>query len=158
RRELMAGLESEEDSLLACLEPKPIGPARADKVAVSAPEAPSGSSGNVMLVGAITVDQIDGVITIRGDAGKNYVTIYGSSISSLVDQWGRMSTRITIDSAGASRTWYFNNYTGIDIDLGGGDDYLKIEGGLNSGLTIRGGDGNDEIVLLGNEQSDMAAG
>ena len=158
RRELMAGLETERLSLTQCMAPQEIGPSRAKVVYVadSAGEETFLSAGS----SAITIESSKGVLTIRGDAGNNGFTIYGvpsiagatASHLSSVSIMLHYGTRVSNDTR-FNPNLYFPNVREIVIDLGDGNDVVRIEGAVKGPLTINTGAGNDEVKLLGNETS-----
>ena len=169
RRDLLAGLATDAPSLADCLAPRPVGPDLADEMRqISAAEAVPEAIVPLSSVdyGEISVQFIRDVIVIRGDAGNNHISLYGSTIGDLLDGSGNIPSSVTIyvhqtrvtglDNHQGSL--FFQKVKGIDIDLGDGDDYVSIEGGLNGPLTIRGGAGNDEIVLYGNKEEFMVVG
>lgn len=113
--------------------------------------------------GFITAEVIDGVLTIRGDAGDNYLQLYGPS-PSLAAEWSmleqlRTTYSITTYNTGIVGVAAFNittyvsfqYVTAIDIDLGGGHDFIRILNSLAAPLTLRTGDGDDEILIRGHE-------
>ncbi|WP_254506878.1 hypothetical protein [Anatilimnocola floriformis] len=152
RREQMA-------TLADCLLPQDIGPERVGRVDAAAEEVVATAAAVQFPYADATVENINGVITIRGGSGNHWVSIYGSSVNYFINSLGAMPTTLQVRAGiDNNRVYYFDDYTAIDIDLGDGDDVVRVEGGLKAGLSIRTGGGNDEIVLLGNEESSVAVG
>jgi hypothetical protein len=151
RRELMAGLEADTSSLEPKLGDSQLtewGPVRPIRLpALTDPYAQPG-------LGEITAEIVQGVLKIRGDAGRNFVTLHSSYISYngiRINPGSQKYNGEYQQSPGFDhRKLNFANVTAIDIDLGDGDDEVWItEEPTMPQLTIRTGDGNDKIVLKG---------
>ena len=148
RRELMAGLESGEPVVYepGLLDSRNWGPGLVslDKVPRFADPTLNYGMGN------ITAEVVDGVLKIRGDAGRNIFSIFavsGEGVSFFTNSLlnGESTFAIGFDV----RKLRFNNVTAIDIDLGDNDDGLEVTETLLPKLTVRMGDGNDRIALKG---------
>lgn len=110
---------------------------------------------------------IDGVLTIRGDAADSYLEISGPRSDVISSQPGGHERYALYAHGSRIADWpsyngyssaIFENVTAIDIDLGDGDDELRIRDSLTVPLTLRTGAGDDQILIRGNEGSSVAVG
>lgn len=111
--------------------------------------------------GNVTVEVIQGVLTIRGDAKANKIQIVpeGTSAGFTIQspyQYSKINGEWMLD---IHRRPHFTGVTSIDIDLGDGDDEVTIFGSntVLPGLSIRTGNGSDYIRLGGNNDDAFGA-
>lgn len=175
RRELMAGLDLQP----ASAEPGFCGPMPLEPdIVATGPVTPTPTRtiGRLDIgQGNITAELIDGVLTIRGDGAGNHFSIYGYAIGD--GFWHLNSNRYFEQQLAAEQTIYvvprrtlingewltgatqalsFTGVTAIDIDLGDGNDWVEIWAIKVPQLTIRTGNGNDEVILKGMMPARMA--
>jgi hypothetical protein len=175
RRELMAGLDLQPASTApGFCGPLPLVP---DVVATGpAAPTPTRTIGRTDFGhGNITAELIGGVLTIRGDSAGNRFSIYGFAVGDGIwhlnsnryfeqqlaaDQTISVVPRNTLINGqwltGATQALSFTGVTAIDIDLGDGDDLVEIWAIKTPQLTIRTGNGNDEVILRGLMPARMA--
>lgn len=109
--------------------------------------------------GNVTVEVIDGVLTIRGDAKTNKIEVIPSGAGFVVRsiyQYSLINGQLAAHPPHSDPI--FTGVTSIDIDLGDGDDEVTIAGNKPiPGLSIRTGNGDDYVRLGGNIDDPFAA-
>lgn len=100
----------------------------------------------------MTVEVVDGVLRIRGDAWKNHFRMFGGNGSYRIEpSLTKVNGQIWTYETGP---FHFTGVTnGIEIDLGGGDDEFTLEIADAPSITIRTGAGNDKVALRGPDNS-----
>jgi hypothetical protein len=104
--------------------------------------------------GNVDVKVMDGVLVVRGDAASNYLTIEALDASTYKVTVPLFYTKLngvvpTSNPPYAGLEQTFSGVTSLDIDLGAGDDSLRISGAAIQESTINLGEGNDQLILGG---------